>query len=94
MMVPTPEAAMSAREGTVQLATSPAQDRPWEIRHDDDRDADEVVGRIETVVPFGPLTLVVDGRAVAWDELGQALSSYEGWQFVLCITDRFSDPRH
>jgi hypothetical protein len=28
------------------------------------------------------------------DELGEAFSSYEGWQFVLRITDRFGDPRH
>jgi hypothetical protein len=62
-------------------------------RHDEGRLADEVVGRIETVGPFGPLTLVVDGHAVSWDELGQSLSPYEGWQFVLRITDRFGDPR-
>lgn len=65
----------------------------WEICHDEGRLADEVVGRIETVGPFGPLTLVVDGHAVSWDELGQALSPYEGWQFALRITDRFGDPR-
>ena len=65
-----------------------------QIGHDEDGGADEVVGRIETVEPFGPLTVVVDGRAVTWDELGQALSPYEGWQFVLRITDRFGDPRH
>jgi hypothetical protein len=66
----------------------------WAIRHDEGRGADEVVGRIEMVEPFGPLTLVVDGRAVTWDELGKALSPYEGWQFVLRITDCFGDPRH
>lgn len=60
------------------------------IRHDEDRLADEVVGRIG---PLGPLTLVVDGHAVSWDESGEALSPYEGWQFVLRITDRFGDPR-
>jgi len=65
----------------------------WEICHDEGRLADEVVGRIETVGPFGPLTLVVDGHAISWDELGQVLSPYEGWQFVLRITDRFGDPR-
>jgi hypothetical protein len=56
-----------------------------EICHDEGSLAAEVVGRIETVPPFGPLTLVVDGHAVSWDELGQALSPYEGWQFVLRI---------
>lgn len=64
----------------------------WEICHDEGRLADEVVGRIETVGPLSPLTLVVDGHAVSWDELGQALSPYEGWQFALRITDRFGDP--
>lgn len=65
----------------------------WEIRHDEGRLADEVAGRIETVPPSGPLTLVVDGHAVSRDELGQALPPYEGRQFVLRITDRFGDPR-
>jgi hypothetical protein len=66
----------------------------WKISHDDDRGADEVIGRIDTVEPFGALTLVVDGRVVTWDELGKALSPYEGWQFALRITDPFGDPRH
>lgn len=65
----------------------------WETCHDEGSLAAEVVGRIETVPPFGPLTLVVDAHAVSWDELGQALSPYEGWQFVLRIKDRFGDPR-
>jgi hypothetical protein len=65
----------------------------WETCHDGGSLAAEVVGRIATVPPFGPLTLVVDGHAVSWDELGQALSPYEGWQFVLRIKDRFGDPR-
>jgi hypothetical protein len=65
----------------------------WEICHEEGRLADEVVGRIETVPPFGALRLVVDGHAVSWGELGQALSPYEGWQFALRITDRFGDPR-
>jgi hypothetical protein len=63
------------------------------ICHDEGRLADKVVGRIETVGPFAPLTLVVHGHAVSWGELGQALSPYEGWQFGLRITDRFGDPR-
>jgi hypothetical protein len=63
------------------------------VAKDVDGDADEVVGRIEQVEPFGPLTLVIDGHAVTWDKLGQALSSYEGWQFVLRIADPAGDPR-
>jgi hypothetical protein len=65
----------------------------WRICHDEDGDADEVVGRIERVEPFGRLTLVIDGDAVTWDEMGQAFSSYEGWQFVLRIADPAGDPR-
>lgn len=65
----------------------------WEICGGEENFADEVVGRIEAVLPFGPLTLAVDGRAVSWDELGQALSPYEGWQFVLRIADPSGDPR-
>jgi hypothetical protein len=60
----------------------------WEICHDEGRLADEVVGRIETVSPFGPMTLVVDGHAISWDELGQAFSPYEGWQFVAYVDGR------
>ena len=71
----------------------PTESGGLDIRHDEDRGADEVVGRIEVVEPFGPLTLVVDGRAVTWKELGKALSPYEGWQFVLRIVDRYGDPR-
>lgn len=67
-------------------------DGRWEISHQDDCDATEVIGRIATVEPFGPLTLVVDGQAITWDQLGKALSSYEGWQFVLRVADPYGDP--
>jgi hypothetical protein len=73
---------------------TPNESGGWEIRHDQDRGADEVVGRIEVVEPFGPPSVVVDGRAVTWQELGEVLSPYEGWQFVLRITDSYGDPRH
>jgi hypothetical protein len=86
---------VTARAGTemARRSLTRASSGHWEICHDEGSFAAEVVGRIETVPPFGPLTLVVDGHAVSWDELSQALSPYEGWQFVLRITDRFGDPR-
>ena len=70
--------------------TGPGQ---WEICHDEGSLADEVAGRIEMVSPSGPPTLVVDGHAVTWDELGQPLSPYEGRQFVPRIADPSDDPR-
>ena len=49
-----------------------------------------VVGRIEWDDDFsGQIPkVVIDGRAVAWDELGKMLMSFEGWQFKLDIFDR------
>ncbi len=32
--------------------------------------------------------LTIDGREVAWDELGRMLMTYEGWQFKLEIRDK------
>ena len=31
--------------------------------------------------------LVIDGREVTWEQFGQMLMSYEGWQFKLEIKD-------
>ena len=36
--------------------------------------------------------LVIDGKEVRWDELGRAMTSFEGWQFKIEIYDR-SDER-
>ncbi len=32
--------------------------------------------------------LIIDGREVAWDELGRMLMTYEGWQFKLTVADK------
>jgi hypothetical protein len=32
--------------------------------------------------------LVIDGRDVSWEELGQMLMTFEGWQFRMEIHDR------
>lgn len=56
--------------------------------------ADRAVrGRIESdEIPFehAPL-LVIDGQDVSWEEFGQMLLSFEGWQFKLEIRDRSED---
>ena len=41
----------------------------------------------------GPYDVVVDGRRLTWDQLGQALEPYEGWRFRLMLVDRCDDLR-
>jgi hypothetical protein len=36
---------------------------------------------------YAPL-LVIDGREISWDQFGQMLMGFEGWQFKLEIRDR------
>ena len=57
---------------------------------------DEVAGRLvwgEAREEGGPFDVVIDGRTLSWDELGQALEPYEGWRFRLVIEDRSLDGR-
>jgi hypothetical protein len=64
--------------------------KPCDLRRGKQRIRDMVVrGRIEWDededgrVPL----LVVDGKTLTWDELGEMLMSFEGWQFRLEILD-------
>ena len=53
--------------------------------------ADQCVrGRIDADLEstFRMPMLVIDGQNVTWDEFGQMLMSFEGWQFRLDIVDR------
>ena len=62
----------------------------WTLR------GDEVAGRLvwsEENGHGGPYDVVVDGRALTWDEFGCALASFEGWHFRLIIEDRLDDLR-
>jgi anti-sigma factor ChrR (cupin superfamily) len=56
-------------------------------------DGDEVRGRVSHDPDGGPCRVVIDGRAMDWDELGHLLASYEGWRFRLTLTDRCGDVR-
>jgi hypothetical protein len=49
-----------------------------------------VRGRIESdESPDGGLPLlVIDGREIGWEQFGQMLMTYEGWQFRLTIADK------
>jgi hypothetical protein len=38
-----------------------------------------------------PTTWVIDGRKLSWEEFGEALGSYEGWNFRLVIEDRTAE---
>jgi hypothetical protein len=44
------------------------------------------IGWDETQVGRLPL-VVIDGKKVSWEDLGQVLMSMEGWQFRLDIAD-------
>lgn len=41
----------------------------------------------------GPYDVVIDGRTLTWEELGQALESYEGWRLRLVLEDPCDDLR-
>ena len=59
-------------------------------------DGDEVVGRLvwSAESPGGaPFDVVIDGRTLTWEEFGEALSAYEGWNFRLVIDDRVVEAR-
>ena len=40
-----------------------------------------------------PYDVVVDGRTLSWEELGQALEAYESWRFTLRLEDPADDVR-
>ncbi|MET7489376.1 hypothetical protein [Streptomyces sp. NPDC005538] len=54
---------------------------------------DEVSGRLVWNPEDAPCHVVVDGRALSWDELGEAVSSFEGRRFRLTIDDSLADAR-
>lgn len=56
-------------------------------------EADQVAGRLVFNPDGGPYGVVVDGRELSWEELGEALESYEGWRFRLVIEDPGVDLR-
>ncbi|MFE7115571.1 hypothetical protein ACFU99_09130 [Streptomyces sp. NPDC057654] len=54
---------------------------------------EEIAGRLIADLEGGPVRVVVDGRTLSWDELGEALASYEGWRFRLAIDASLTDVR-
>jgi hypothetical protein len=54
---------------------------------------DEVAGRLAWNPHGGPHRVVVDGRPLSWQELGEALESFEGWRFRLVIEEPTADMR-
>ncbi len=59
-------------------------------------DEDEVAGRFvwnDNGENGRPFNVVVDGRVLSWEELGEALEPYEGWNFRLVIEDRVQEGR-
>jgi hypothetical protein len=57
-------------------------------------DGDEVVGRFiwsDEGAAGAPFDVVIDGRTLTWEQFGEALSAYEGWNFRLLIEDRVAE---
>lgn len=52
---------------------------------------DEVVGRLEYDDNDKNHKVIIDGKPFSWDELGQMLNTYEGFQFKLKIYDITDD---
>ncbi len=55
---------------------------------------DEVAGRLlwnDEGESGKPYDVVVDGRTLSWEELGNALEPFEGWCFRLVIEDRVQE---
>jgi hypothetical protein len=56
----------------------------------------EVAGRFACDDDFStghPYKVVVDGRTLTWEEFGDALESFDGWEFRLEVLDRVEDAR-
>ena len=47
----------------------------------------ELRGRLVWNGRHGPYDVVIDGRQLTWEELGQALEPFEGWEFSLRFDD-------
>ena len=41
----------------------------------------------------GPYRVVIDGHTLSWDEFGEALEAFEGWEFRIGIDDQIADAR-
>lgn len=57
---------------------------------------EEVAGRLEfdeDTGTGGPRRVIVDGRPLAWEELGETLSAFEGWRIRILLDDRCLDLR-
>lgn len=82
--------ALAERE-VGRLYLEPSSHRPgWVLRDD------EVAGRLvwnDQGMAGAPYDVAVDGRTLTWEELGLALSPFEGWNFRLVIEDRVADAR-
>ncbi|WP_369228480.1 hypothetical protein AB5J52_48415 (plasmid) [Streptomyces sp. R39] len=54
---------------------------------------EDVAGRLIADPEGGPVRVVIDGRTLSWDELGETLASFEGWHFRLAIEASMTDVR-
>lgn len=84
-------ATTAAEERVSRRYVEPAGNRAgWQVKDM------EIAGRFvwDDDQPGGhPYRVIVDGRTLTWEELGDALESFEGWEFHLTIVDRVEDAR-
>jgi hypothetical protein len=76
--------AAARAEGLAEIGRSylePEASGGWQVV------GDQVAGRLVHDPDGGPHQVVVDGRALSWAQLGEALSAFEGWRFRLLIDD-------
>lgn len=74
-----------ARREVGRQYLEPAEHRAgWRVT-----DGDEAAGRfVWSERSDDAPDVVIDGRRLSWEEFGEALGSYEGWNFRLVVEDR------
>jgi hypothetical protein len=83
--------AIARREVSRQYLERNPHRNGWIVGEDD-----EVAGRFlgnDDSDAGRPYNVVVDGRTLTWEEFGEALEPYEGWNFRLVIEDRVEEAR-
>ena len=81
--------AMAEREVARQYLEPATHGAGWRVT-----DGDEVVSRFiwsDEGAAGAPFDVVIDGRTLTWEQFGEALSAYEGWNFRLLIEDRVAE---
>jgi hypothetical protein len=80
---------MAEREVVRQYVEPATRGPGWRVT-----DGDEVVGRFiwsDEGAAGAPFDVAIDGRTLTWEQFGEALAAYEGWNFRLLIEGRVAE---